>query len=307
LTSDRYFSASTLAVRYGAPAVAVALVGMITFYMLFKGDPLEAAPLNWRAAQLGAAGSYVYVLLYLAQRNFRYDVTSGGAMWCAVVLAVGPLLACAMSHFFQPDQTVAAGQETKLGGEVIYFFAGLAPRHATSFIVESVRRLWVSPSTSNSAAPRTVPITQVRGITAEVADRLNEEGVLDLYGLAASDPLRLIRNTNFDKRQIISWIDEALLIAVLPEQWQAIEREGFTGAIDLVWLLQNSKPDDFERLSKRLKLEDSSILRGVIERLCEDAQLQLVWVLYQSIDSFEAQVEDSPHRPIMQLPVPKAT
>lgn len=293
-TSDRYFSSSTLAVRYGTPAVAVALVGIVVYYLMFTSPGVISNDAHLRAAQLGAAGAYVYVLLYLGQRNFRHDVTSGGAMWCGVVLAIGPVLAWAISEFLRGDPSAAqtTSQATGLGSDVIYFAAGLAPRHVTSFVEEAVRRLWVSPSSTTVAAPRTIPITQVRGITAGIAERLSEEGILDLYGLAAADPLRLIRNTNFDKRQIISWIDEAILIATLPAHWQALEGDGFTGAIDLAWLRDTHKECDLEKLAARLKIDDVSILVGVVNRLYADPQLRLIWVLYQYIDKIDVELED---------------
>lgn len=284
--SERYFSPSTLAVRYGAPAVAVAIVGLVVFYLLFVD--LEAIPVaNVGPAKLGAAGAYVYVLLYLGQRNFRHDVTSGGAMWCAVMLAVGPVLACAISHFANGGLPPSGNESTSV--EVLYFAAGLAPRHVAAFLEETVRRVWVSPSSTTTATPRTIPITQVRGVTTGIAERLAEEGIDDLYGLASADPLRLIRNTNFDKRQIISWIDEAILVSVLPDHWQALEKEGFTGAIDLTSM--GKVPEELKLLSERLKFDNVAILQGVVRRLCNDAQLKLVLVLYLQIDQLDAQDE----------------
>jgi hypothetical protein len=203
---------------------------------------------------------------------------------------VGPVLACAISHFARGDLPQTEPDSTS--NELLYFAAGLAPRHVASFVEETIRRVWVSPSTATAATPRTIPVTQVRGVTTGIAERLAEEGIFDLYGLANADPLRLIRNTNFDKRQIISWIDEAILITVLPEQWQALEKEGFTGAIDLVSLGKPELlPDQLKPLSARLKFDDVSILVGVVRRLCNDAQLKLVHVLYLQIDQLDARAE----------------
>lgn len=287
--SNRYFSPSTLAIRYGTPAVAVALVGIIAFFLLFVNNSGTSDP-NINAARLGAAGAYVYVLLYLGHRNFRHDVTSGGAMWCAVSLAVGPVLAWAISHFSHIDlQTDSSVRKEGMSSELIYFAAGLLPRHVASFVEEAIRRIWVSPSSMNAAAPRTMPITQVKGITTGIAERLAEEGILDLYALANADPLRLIRNTSFDKRQIISWIDEAILISVLPEQWQALEKEGFTGANDLAGLTPANT--DLKSLSKRAKFDNVSILAGIVDRLTRDAQRRLIYVLYQLIDHLDYQSE----------------
>jgi hypothetical protein len=56
-------------------------------------------------------------------------------------------------------------------------------------------------------------------------ERLIEEGVTDVANLANANPYRLRRNTRFDKRQFISWIDEALLMTYLPNAWLALEAE----------------------------------------------------------------------------------
>jgi hypothetical protein len=303
--SDRYFSPSTLAIRYATPAVAIALVGIVIFYLLFVRNASTLDP-NIKAAKLGIAGAYVYVLLYLGQRNFRQDVTSGGAMWCAVLLALGPVLAWAISHFSHGDlQPGAPPPKDELSNELIYFAAGLAPRHVAAFVEETIRRVWVSPSNVAMAMPRTIPITQVKGITTGIAERMSEEGILDVYGLANADPLRLIRNTNFDKRQIIAWIDEAILISVLPDHWQALEKAGFTGAIDVVWLKPPTSAVNDPQivlLSQLLKFDSPAILAGVIERLATDAQLRLVLVLYRLIDRLEAEseLESNQLRPVHQ-------
>lgn len=299
--SDRYFSASTLAVRYGTPAVAVAIVGITLFYVLFRhvglSDTTSAESIS--AAKLGLAGAYVYILLYLGQRNFSHDVTSGGAMWCAVLLVVGPVLAWTVSHFS------ADMNKGSTSNELIYFASGLVPKHVASFLDEAARRLWVSPTRTTTATPRTIPITQIRGITPSIAERFAEERIMDLYALANADPLRLIRNTNFDKRQILSWIDEAILVTVCPETWQLLEKEGYTGAIDLAWLKQPSttgldmggaqppgrSTSRITALAERINIKDVDILQGIIDRLSSDAQLRLVWVLYQTIDQLDAQTE----------------
>lgn len=302
--SDRYFSPSALAIRYGTPALAIALVGLVVFYLLFIENAKSLDP-NIKAAKLGVSGAYVYVLLYLGQRNFRQDVTSGGAMWCAVMLALGPVLAWAISHFSHGDLLPGAKpDQDEMGMQLVYFAAGLAPRHVASFLDETIRRVWVSPSNVTMAMPRTIPITQVKGITTGICERLSEEGILDVHGLANADPLRLIRNTNFDKRQILAWIDEAILISVLPDHWQPLEKAGYTGAIDLT-SLKIEPPAIAEpritALAQHVKC-DAPILLGVVDRLAEDPQLALVRVLYDLIDRLDAESEIEPGKLIKPVP-----
>jgi hypothetical protein len=124
---------------------------------------------------------------------------------------------------------------------------------------------------------RVVPLQQIRGVTPEIEERLGEEGILDVINLAMADPLRLIRNTSFDKFQILTWIDEALLMYTFPQHWQALENEGITGVMDVAWYIVCLQ--DVEALAKRVKLDPDS-MKQIIQRLAEDAQVQLIWILY---------------------------
>jgi hypothetical protein len=310
LTTKRYFSASSLAIRYGASAVAVLMVGLVAFLVVF--GPGQSMLLDHdleRPAMLGTVRAYVYVLLHLGYRNFTHDVTSGGAMWCSISLATGPILACAISYFLVPT-----AQDSNPGADAIFFMAGLSPRYVTSRVEDLVKRTWGSSAAVGAPAPRIIPVTQVKGITPEIADRLAEEGIADVHGLAMADPLRLIRNTNFDRRLIVSWIDEAILITTLPGRWKLLEEEGITGAVALVslvypppYLAQGARAQENEypasvklahltMLCRHLSAtkgehgelaagedENAQMIRSIAAQLQSDAQLRLIWVLLNHI------------------------
>jgi hypothetical protein len=290
------FGLPALLSRYCAPAILVSGISVMWAYVLPENAMREDAPAIIIAALLGLTGAYAYTLLALGQRYFRRDITSGIVVWCAVTLAFGPLLAGVVCYLWNGPKTGAT-----LSGQAVYFLAGMAPQYVTSFIAEAARRLLQSTDGTNVTVPRTVPLIQVRGITQGIADRLGEEGIANVHSLAMASPNRLLRNTSFDPRMILSWIDEALLIAVLPQNWQKLEENGVTGAIDLVWYHlapksgaavakpQNLVPADpaqpsagrsIQALSAKSGMEEA-ILRDAIDRMFEDAQVQLVWVLYQ--------------------------
>jgi hypothetical protein len=142
-------------------------------------------------------------------------------------------------------------------------------------------------------ASRTIPLTQVRGITQSVESRLSEEGIDDVAQLAMANPVKLLRNTPFDPRQIFAWIDEAILITTLPDYWIALEKEGITGAIDLAWYLlgdgeqagDGPAPIDgraaLSKLATNLKLEPDALYHVAL-RLLYDDQLEMVWAMYES-------------------------
>jgi hypothetical protein len=181
------------------------------------------------AMRLGAAGAFIYVLIYLGRRNFQRDITSGTAIWSAVQLILGPTLAFTIAYFLTPSRK---GDSNVVGIGAVYFLAGLSPRVVADWISDSAQRAWLIPRAALGVS-RAIPLGQVRGITPGIEGRLNEEGIEDAADLAMANPVKLFRNTPFDPRQILSWIDESILIMTLPQHWEALEKEGITGAIDL--------------------------------------------------------------------------
>jgi hypothetical protein len=305
-TSENYFSVGSLAFRYGTSALVFLLVAIVAFFALFAQNRIVADEHLARyayPAAAGTVGAYVYALLYLGRRNIIHDVTAGGAMWCGISLAAGPVLACAVSRFLTSS---SGNSDLDLG--VLYFMAGFAPRFVTSYIESLARKKWSPSSVATVPGARTTPLTQIRGITPEIAERLDEEGISDVNGLAMADPLRLIRNTNYDRRLIVAWIDEAILMSKLPATWKFLEEEGVTGAVDLVELVWQppyppyGNPHDHEdkmefylkTLGKRLKDKDKDVandelkhddkwLAGVATMLYDDEQVRRIWVLHNHL------------------------
>ena len=294
---DRDFAPDTLVARFGIPALLTTFIGIGVFEFLIS-RPFPNAPQAMRAAWFGAAGGMVYVLLYLGQRAFRNDITSGAALWSAIVLALGPLFGAVFSYLWGEAQGSGAGTgatastQLSVTRDALYFVAGMAPRHAASAVEEAVRRLWLVRTPSNQTQSRLQPLAQLRGVAPAIEDRLAEEGIVDIQGMAMADPLKLLRSTSFDKRQILSWIDEALLMTWLPEQWSAVQKVGVTGAIDLMAHVQQRETQLRGVLASAGHLDpaavDAVILAGTI--LKEDTQLRLVWALYQ----FDADAGEEP-------------
>lgn len=241
----------------------------------------------------GLVGAYVYVLLYLGRRAFRLDITPGAATWCVVTLGVGPILAGFLGPYVLTGDAWASA--TKLERAAVLFFAGFSPRLVVTFLNELVNRLFGDAGSARALPGRTTPLNQVRGITREVEERLGEEGVDDASQLAMADPYRLLRNTNFDKRQILRWIDSALLIVNVPEAAQALERRGVVGAMSLAWYSRDKiREVDLAHLAAEVRLDPVS-LRDVARRLAEDQQLQLIQLLYE-LDSEDINSETPDHR-----------
>jgi|GEM_PF-2480540 len=300
--NDREFGTDVIAWRYGVPALVMAIVGVAEFEQLTNThywgpggvvDKLlltrEYVRLAWHGARFAAAGAYTYVVLYLGQRSLRRDLSSGAATWAAVTLVAGPIVGGTLALLWNKPP----GSTADWTYDSIYFVAGFAPRYAASVVNEAVRRLWLTRSSGSAQQPYVgVPVTQIRGVTPDVADRLEEEGITDAIQLAYADPLKLYRNTAYDKRQILAWIDEALLIPSFGDHWRDLASAGVTGCVDLAARYSDlankagNAGDPFELLSKSVATTGLTpdILRERASLLYEDAQVGLVWALYQVDD-----------------------
>ena len=243
-----------------------------------RSDVVLLQPKRVIGASYGLVGAYAYVLLYLGRRAFRMDITPGAATWCAITMAIGPVLAGFLGPIFLKEPSFITGNG--LAEVAALFLAGFSPKFVVTSIEEAGRRLLGGTSSPATLPARTLPLSQVRGMTKEAQDRLDEEGIDDACQLAMADPYRLIRNTSFDKRQILHFIDCALLMLHVPEAFAALDRRGVTGAMSLVWYV--AKPERkaaLEALAKDVRLDPLN-LTSIAMQLSEDKQVNLVRLLY---------------------------
>jgi hypothetical protein len=311
------FGLKTLFIRYGFPAALLGIIGIVILNVLIRpgqflslltliGTSPEIVKINPKTVdrvllglRMGALGAYLYVLLELGRRTFRHDVTGASAMWCLVTLVMGPVLAGTVAVLWRMDAPPPDASSWWPGG-VVLFFAGYAPRRVIAAIEQAAIQLLKIGGPAGVAPTRQIPLSQIRGIGPQIEERLSEEGIDDVNALASAEPIRLLRNTSFDLRQILTWIDEAILIVTLPRSWEALEDEGITGAIDLAWYaygLDMTMPTNmpleevkarreeqekaFQGLADKAKVGKQSLL-ATINRLREDRQVQDVWALYNS-------------------------
>ena len=220
----------TLFIRYGFPAIVLLVEGLVLVFTLVRPANF-LGPFHWQityGAQFGAIGAYAWVILELGRRSFRRDVTSGIALWSIVTLAIGPMLAAVLALLWKPTPT--ADNTWQLA--VVFFYAGYAPRTVLAAVTSAASQM-LKLGPSPHVETRTTPLTRIRGITTQIEERLAEEGIENVETLATAEPFRLHRDTSFDLRTILWWIDEALLVMYVPQRWQLLEEQGITGAIDL--------------------------------------------------------------------------
>jgi hypothetical protein len=276
---ELYFGGASIAIKFGIPLVLTSglcstmmagLLDLETFSSWLPGIASSSvAGSVHRALALGFVGAYLYVILLLTQRAFRRDVTTGVALWIATMFVAGPLTAGVFSLFWK-----ATADTGSVSVDVVYLVAGMLPRQFAT-IAQGLARRILQPS-APSAPARALPLSNVRGISAEIEERLAEEGITDVATLAYADPYLLLRTTSFDRRQIVNWIDEAQLIIVFPDHWQALEKSAFTGAMDIAWARNSPILDE---VAADIKFAPT-LLKQTAQRLWDDAQIQDLYAIY---------------------------
>ena len=229
----------------------------------------------FRAAALGFVGSYIYLLLMLTDRAFQRDITTGIATWAAAMPVLGLLMGGVTGLIVA---TALGGGDTSWTRDAIFLVAGMLPRQFAGFVQSGVQKMFQPDPVPTI---RTLPLTTLRGVGPNVAARLEEEGIHDVSALAYASPHQLIRATTYAPRQIVDWIDEALLIATVPAHWEALERAGVTGALDLAWYQEHQ--DLIAPLAEDIKLV-APLLTAVVFRLSQDAQVDDLHQLYWEKD-----------------------
>jgi len=302
---DLYFGYGSITIRYLIPTLLVTTLTAIVITALlnpgchlpwlYLADPSTAAnpqtrdlaslcvsgklnpwPSGWaaqvlRGAGLGFVGAYAYLLILLTDRARRRDLTTGIAVWAAAMPVLGPLVGGVAALLIVAGTGAVDGSFTQ---DAVYFVAGMLPRQFALFVQSGVSKMFQN---NPQLAVRSVPLTTLRGVGPDVQARLEEEGIYDVSSLAYSSPHQLLRATTYAPRQIVDWIDESLLIVTLPMHWQALENLGINGAMDLAWYDLNQ--ESIPKLAEEIKLAEP-ILRNVVTRLWQDAQVQDLYKLY---------------------------
>lgn len=297
---DQEYRGYAIAISYYIPTFALAVAGFVSALMVF--DPQSAlgniekliriasedgtlllSDSLIEGIRFGTLGAYVYVLMTIAERTFRRDISPGLAQWSASQLILGPILGGVAAA------TLANGTSLSLfTQQILFFVAGMAPRQFVAVAADTATRFW---SKGETPVVNSVSLRLIGGITARVEERLFEEGIEDAHQLAMANPVRLNRDTPYELRQITNWIDQAILYSTVPENAPLLQKEGVTGAMDLasyaktqaaiITAPSGNEKTRLQQLAEAVHMT-AETLKDVVLRLSQDQQVILVRGLYQS-------------------------
>ena len=254
--------------RYVIPGMIIAIVSLVEFRFINDPGSLEPgipAGTVDGAFKYGLIGAYLYIFLELGRRSVQHDITPVSLVWCLITLVVGPALAAVIPRVFNAATGVGASGTGGLWNEkALWLFAGYSPR-----LVFRTLALGVTTSLRAESAVQEenqIPLGRLAGMGRDEAERLAEEGIKDVHALACVDAVRLMRDTRFDNWRIASWVDQAILLGIVPDAvWRALTKRGYQGATDTFVLIRRDKGKT-EDLRKALTDVDVELILGDIAK-----------------------------------------
>jgi hypothetical protein len=134
----------------------------------------------------------------------------------------------------------------------------------------------------------------VQGISDEALARLEELGIITYVDLAYADPVRLMARTGFGLRQLLTWIDQALLAVYVTEKKAAFVNSGIPCALDACEFFEThcydrdtrdywsvSDDETIQRLASNLEMP-VELLPELLHRIYWDPHVRLMADLWPS-------------------------
>lgn len=157
-------------------------------------------------------GAYFFSIQMLVKRFMRRDLgpNAYNAVSMRIILAIlGVWVAC---QWFEPTNEANADHGTLF---VLSFAVGAFPLIVWQLVANVLKKL---PG-AMIALPNlegTQPLSKIDGLSVWHEARLDEEDIENVPNLATADIVDLMLNTKISPNRIIDWVDQAILLMVLP-------------------------------------------------------------------------------------------
>ena len=138
----------------------------------------------------------------------------------------------------------------------------------------------------------------LRGITEQIVEKFDEQGVENVHQLASADPFKLHFNTNIEFTAILDYIDQSILRTYLSQADADVLYEyGLTGAIDMAVLYSSRSIEHQDAIAELLNFNDSivninsaansrnrKIFDNLLLNIWEDSRVRLILELWNLND-----------------------
>jgi hypothetical protein len=171
--------------------------GIISF-----GGTSTEINLVWAAG--GFVGAYIYSFFPFFQRLTRGDMPPRAFLQYALRIFLGTVAVAVFGNLF-----------LRVVSDGAIEFAGAVVLGSVPFLVLSESRKYLLPKMGFAASEEEIgcqDVSTISGITYDYAERLHEEGIINIQNLAFADPDDLFKKTMLNRRMLFDWKDQAILM-----------------------------------------------------------------------------------------------
>jgi hypothetical protein len=159
-------------------------------------------------------GAYFFSLQMLIKRFTRRDLGPNAYNAVSMRIILATLGVWVAAQWFHLADKVPTGHGTVF---ILSFAVGAFPLIIWQLVANLLKRLpGAFLALPNLAG--TQPLSRVDGLSVWHEARLDEEDIENVPNLATADIVELMLNTKIAPNRIIDWVDQALLLMVLPPQ-----------------------------------------------------------------------------------------
>jgi predicted DNA-binding antitoxin AbrB/MazE fold protein len=231
-----------------------------------------------QVAVAAMAGAYGAVCWYLIARMQQRNLSRGDVCRAAIQLALAVLAGFAFSAFSNADLA-----------PLMAFAVGFIPFQTLAELLRKQVRKQL-PATAD-AAPSGEQITELTGIDAATAARIEDADITTVGQLAWCDPIELTMRSNLPFIFVLDVVSQALAWVYLKGSLKPLEKVGLRGAIEIrttLRLLQSDNGDkktsaqsSLDEASKIVQVNNSALRRAFYD-IAEDPFTTFLEEIWQS-------------------------
>jgi hypothetical protein len=257
IVEDTTYDLPSYAMPVSYTMLAVAFGFIITFFIPLLGTGTvqlgdTTISLVWAAG--GFLGAFIYSLFPFFLRYTRRDLPPTAFLHYAMKIFLGTIAVVIVGNLLFENYLFT-------GVPVAFQFPTAAVLGSMPFLIMSVVRQRVLSKMGVDIKEKGIgsaDVCNISGITYEYAERLHEEGVLNIQNLAYADPETLSKRTRFSHGTLFDWKDEAILRLLAENMPMQLKLKT---TLTIAPPVPNGKPDD-KKLCKEC-LYDALVAVGI--------------------------------------------
>jgi hypothetical protein len=260
---------------------------------------LRLSPLLWEytriatpAAVAGFAGAYIWGLYDIVDRFRTLSLLPAALHMIWFRLLLGPVMGAYAQQLLAKD----------FAPVMAFALASIPVPSLLKWMQDTAAQRFAIGGAAQVVSPKW---ELVQGLTPDIISRLNEAGVSSIAHLGNQDPVRLLRLTNIDWRNILDMMDQAYLATYIDDGINKLRARGIRGAIEMAVLWDRLHDADavtsagalavIQAIGTDLGKEETGVT-NLVENLSEDPQVQRVWSLWSQPEDDQEVGAEPPDR-----------